>query len=613
MPKVTIDDRTVEVEAGTNLIEAAFKAGVQIPHYCYHPRLTVVGQCRMCLVKIDGMPKLQAGCSTQVMKDGMVVHTELPEVREAQKGMMEFLLINHPLDCPICDQAGECGLQDYAFKHGVSYSRFQFEDKRTYPGRERIPLGGNVMLNMNRCIQCTRCIRFTQEIAGTGELGFFHRGSRTEIGTFPGKQLDNQLATCVVDICPVGALTSTRFRFAERVFYLAKQPSLCTGCEVGCNITIEHRRGAIKRYKPRFNPDVNDYWMCDFGRASFERYRGDAGQPRLTAPRLRRNAGSLDATVSLMARPEAHPGVTEAAAPPAAEVAPVSWKEALDAVARHLRSKSSAGAIAFLGSGFLTTEEAYLFAQLADVAGTPHRSVAVEKGPERHIPNLNGGVTGREAAPNRRGAELAGLAGGLGSTAAAAPLAPASGGNGQAATATAPLAPPSLLDATSLLTGDGAARCAVLVVCDSAFGAAAWDPATVARLRRAQALIVFGWADSPLAQAADVALPVATHAEKDGSFVNVEWRVQRFERAFPPPGQARPAVEALSELLARYDPRWANLTEAAVFDLLAAAVPAFAGLSWHGLPAIGARLDLPQARAFAEPALSAPEDTAAGV
>jgi NADH-quinone oxidoreductase subunit G len=588
VPKVTIDDRTVEVETGTNLIDAAFKAGVHIPHYCYHPRLSVVGQCRMCLVKVAGMGKLQAGCATQVMKDGMVVHTDLPEVKEAQQGMMEFLLINHPLDCPICDQAGECGLQDYAFKHGVAFSRFQFEDKRTYPGRERIPLGGNVLLNMNRCIQCTRCIRFTEEIAGTAELGFFHRGARTEIGTFPGKQLDNQLATCVVDICPVGALTSTRFRFAERVFYLEKRPSLCTGCEVGCNITIEHRRGAIKRYKPRFNPDVNDYWMCDYGRATFERYRD---LPRLSAPRLRqagpRGGARGVATDPLRPRPDlaARPPAPAPASPP---VAPVSWREALDAVARHLRSRSAEDAVAFLGSGFLTTEEAYLFARLADVAGTPHRSVAVELGPERHIPNLQGGVTGREAAPNRRGAELGGLAS---ATAAAGPV----------------------LDAESLLHGDGAARCAVLVVCDSDFGAAAWDPATVERLRRARVLIVFGWADSPLAQAADVALPVATHAEKDGTFVNAEWRVQRFERAFPAPGQARPAVEALSELLARYDARWANLGAAAVFDRLAAELPAFAGLSWHHLPATGAALDLPAARAFPEPHLQAPEDTAVGI
>jgi NADH-quinone oxidoreductase subunit G len=581
VPKVTIDDRTVEVEAGTNLIEAGFKAGVQIPHYCYHPRLSIVGQCRMCLVKIDGMGKLQAGCSTQVMKDGMVVHTTTPEVREAQKGMMEFLLINHPLDCPICDQAGECGLQDYAFKHGVAFSRFQFEDKRTYPGRERIPLGGNVMLNMNRCIQCTRCIRFTQEVAGTGELGFFNRGARTEIGTFPGKQLDNQLATCVVDICPVGALTSTRFRFAERVFYLAKQPSLCTGCEVGCNITIEHRRGVIKRYKPRFNPDVNDYWMCDHGRATFERYRD---VPRLEAPRLLRDAGV--STAPMMRRPDL------AAPPPAAKAPPppavVSWKEALDAVARHLRSKSAEGAIAFLGSGFLTTEEAYLFAQLADVVGTPHRAVAVDLGPERHIPNLAGGVTGREAAPNRRGAELAGL----GATA------PGQGAGDGAAGGS--------LDAARLLAGDGAARCSVLIVCDSDFGAGAYDPATVERLRRARVLIVFGWADSPLARAADVALPVATHAERDGTFVNVQWRVQRFERAFPPPGQARPLVAALSELLARYDPRWANLDEPAVFALLAAEIAAFAGLSWRGLPATGAALDLPQAHPNPEPQGNAP-------
>ena len=589
MPKVTIDDRTVEVEAGTNLIDAAFKAGVHIPHYCYHPRLSVVGQCRMCLVKVAGMGKLQAGCATQVMKDGMVVHTDLPEVKEAQQGMMEFLLINHPLDCPICDQAGECGLQDYAFKHGVAFSRFQFEDKRTYPGRERIPLGGNVLLNMNRCIQCTRCIRFTEEIAGTAELGFFHRGARTEIGTFPGKQLDNQLATCVVDICPVGALTSTRFRFAERVFYLDKRPSLCTGCEVGCNITIEHRRGAIKRYKPRFNPDVNDYWMCDYGRATFERYRD---LPRLTAPRLRQEGAALGvATDPMRPRPDLGGTDTTRRRRPEAPT-PVSWREALDAVARYLRSRSAEGAIAFLGSGFLTTEEAYLFAQLADVAGTPHRSVAVELGPERHIPNLQGGVTGREAAPNRRGAELAGLASG-------------SAGDGEAAGAS--------LDAESLLRGDGAARCAVLVVCDSDFGAAAYDPVIVERLRRARVLIVFGWADSPLAQAADVALPVATHAEKDGTFVNVEWRVQRFERAFSPPGQARPAVEALSELLTRYDARWANLGAPAVFDRLAAELPAFAGLSWHHLPATGAALDVPAARAFPEPHLQAPEDTAVGI
>ncbi len=550
MPKITINDRTVEVEAGTNVIEAGLKAGVQIPHYCYHPRLSVVGQCRMCLVEISDngkkMPKLQTACSSYITKDGWSVRTDVPEVVEAQKGMMEFFLINHPLDCPICDQAGECGLQDYSFKHGVAFSRFQYEDKRTYPGRERIPLGANVVLNMNRCIQCTRCIRFTEEIAGTGELGFFNRGARVEIGTFPGKELSNPLATCVVDICPVGALTSTRFRFAERVWYLDKKPSLCTGCEVGCNITMEHRRGDIKRYKPRFNVEVNDYWMCDYGRASFERYKS---VPRLVSPKVRGNA--------------------------------TTWKDALDAVHRGLQEAQ--GETAFLGSGNLTTEEAWLFAQLADGLGSPHRTVPVDIGPERTIPNTKGPnnkgeITGREMAPNRRGAELAGLnTGGL-----------------------------------DVLQGDGAERCGALIVCDSDFSQAAHSKDTVERLRQAKLLVVFGWADSPLAQVADVVLPVAHHGEKDGTFVNVEHRLQKFVSAFPAPGQVRPALEVLSDLLSRFDPSWAGLTTGKVFDRMASAIPALAGLSWRTLPATGASLNVPGSQAPRipdQPAEAVPEVT----
>jgi NADH-quinone oxidoreductase subunit G len=537
MPTVTIDGRAVDVERGTNLIEAGRQIGVHIPHYCYHPRLSVVGQCRMCLVEIEGMPKLQAACSVQVGKDGMVVRTDVPAVKEAQKGMMEFFLINHPLDCPICDQAGECGLQDYAFKHGQGFSRFEYEDKRTYPGRERIPLGSNVLLNMNRCIQCTRCIRFTEEIAGTGELGFFNRGARTEIGTFPGKPLDNPLATNVVDICPVGALTSTRFRFAERVWYLDKKPSICTGCDVGCNITLEHRRGKIRRYKPRFNPEVNDYWMCDFGRQTFERY----GQlPRLTAPRVRTavegNGGSA--------------------------ATPVSWRSALDTAHRAL--SEAGGRVAVLGSGGLSNEEAFLVARIAQAAGAADRAVIAETGPERTIPNTKGGITGRETAPNRRGAELAGLGGG---------------------------------DAAGYLEGDAAAGCEVLVVADSDFGGGAHDPATVERLRRARTLIVLGWADTPLAAAADLALPLGTHAESGGTYVNCEWRVQRFEPSFPPPGEVLPGFGVLAGLLSRFEPDggWEGISDAEVFDRLAAAVPAFAGLALATLPPTGAPLAVAEA------------------
>jgi len=543
MPRVTINGRSIEVPAGTNVVEAAKKVGVQIPHYCYHPRLSIVGQCRMCLVQVDGQPKLQAGCSMTVQKDGMEVRTDVPEVEEGQRAMMEILLINHPLDCPICDQSGECGLQDYAFKHGQAFSRFRFEEKRTYPGRERIPLGPNVLLNMNRCIQCTRCVRFTQEVSKTGSLGFFNRGARTEIGTFPGKELDDPLSGNVVDICPVGALTSTRFRFAERVWYLDKKPSICTGCDVGCNVTLEHRRGQIRRYKPRANPAVNDYWMCDYGRGTFERYRE---LPRLAAPKVRREGRQ----------------------------APAGWKEALDAVHSALTSRSSAGSIAFLAGPHLTTEEAHLLSRLADRVGSPHRGVWVDGGPERTIPRPGGAISGSEAGPNRRGAELAGLA-----------------------------TPEGGLSARDLVEGDGAADCAVLVVADSDFGAGAHEPETVARLRRAGTLVVLGWADTPLAREADVALPIATHAETSGTFVNVENRLQRFERAFPAPGQSRPGVEVLGDLLSRFGGEWSDeVTPGEVFDRMAADQPAFSGLAWEEIPATGAALQAPTEFPEPEPA-----------
>jgi NADH-quinone oxidoreductase subunit G len=437
MPTVNINGRSIEVEAGTNVIEAAKKVGVNIPHYCYHPRLSVVGQCRMCLVQVDGHPKLQAGCSMTVQKDGMEIRTDVPEVEEAQRAMMEFLLINHPLDCSICDQAGECGLQDYAFKHGQAFSRFKYEEKRTYPGRERIPLGPNVLLNMNRCIQCTRCVRFTREVSETGSLGFFNRGARTEIGTFPGAELDDDLSTNVVDICPVGALTSTRFRFAERVWYLTKEPSLCTGCEVGCNVTVEHRKGAIRRYKPRENHQVNDFWMCDYGRSSHERY---GMLPRLATPRIadsRQQDGFRETT----------------------------WREALDAVAQAVRDAD--GSVAVLGSADQTTEEAWMLAQVADRIGASSRGVHVEHGPRRRIPNPNlpgGEIVGTEHGPNRRGAELAGLDGDL--------------------------------DVQSIggIGGiGGIGEGGVLIVADSDLGAVAHEPEAIARFRAAGTLIVFGF------------------------------------------------------------------------------------------------------------------------
>jgi NADH-quinone oxidoreductase subunit G len=307
---------------------------------------------------------------------------------------------------------------------------------------------------------------------------------------------------------------------------------------------MEHRRGDIKRYKPRYNVEVNDYWMCDYGRSTHERYKKT---PRLTTPRVRTEGGNGNGHAPFTAS---------------------TWQNALDAVHRRLQAAQGTGEIAFLGSAFLTCEEAYLFGKLADATGSPHRSVPTDVGPAWTIPRFERPpIQGREQAPNRRGAELAGLAAGEGKT----------------------------LTGEDLLQGDGAARCEVLVVCDSDFGLGAYTQETVERLRQAKFLIVFGWADSPLAQVADVALPVSHHGEKDGTFVNVEWRVQRFERAFPPPGQTRAAVEALGDLLSRFDAAWANQSPGKVFDRLAGELPAFAGLNWHDLPATGAALNVPGA------------------
>ena len=531
MPTVTIDGRTVEVEPGTNLIDAGQKVGVQIPHYCYHPRLSVVGQCRMCLVKVEGMGGLQPGCTTQVMKDGMVVSVDDEEVRAAQNGMMEFFLINHPLDCPICDQAGECGLQDYSFKHGQAFSRFAYEDKRTYPGKERIPLGPHVVLNMNRCIQCTRCVRFTEEITGTGELGFFQRGARAEIGVFPGRELDNDLSTCVVDICPVGALTSTRFRFAERVWYLDKKPSICTGCDAGCNITIEHRRGKIKRYKPRLNPEVNDYWMCDYGRSTHERYAESA---RLSSPLVRRD-GDLSA---------------------------VAWQDALSVVSQSFfAAQSEEGCAAFLASGFLTNEEAFLFARLAQMLGAGARFTLRESGQTRHIPTAKGGITGSEISPNRRGVELAGLT-------------PAEGS----------------FDLEHLLAGDAAASCCLLFIADSDPGSRLHAADVVDRLRQARRLVVMGWAETPLTRAADVVLPIRMHAEKDGTLVNSEYRLQKLEAAFPAATGIRSGIGVLTDLLGSLDRRWKGLGSAEVFARLAETVDGLDGYELDSLPPDGVGL-----------------------
>lgn len=280
MVKITVDGITVEVPEGINLIEAARFAGVEIPYFCYHPALRVVGQCRVCLVEVEGVPKLSAACCTLV-KDGMVVRTDTERVKKIRAQVMEFLLIHHPLDCPVCDQAGECDLQDFTEAHSFPKSRYT-EEKRITPGLERRQIGPHVFQNQNRCIHCSRCIRVARDIAETGELTFAERGYRAVIETQDGRPLDNPWSACCADVCPVGALTVYDFRFRERVWNLSSSPSICPHCGNGCNIELDHREGVVKRFRPRLNPDINHYWLCDHGRFSYDWMNGgEMFEPRI--------------------------------------------------------------------------------------------------------------------------------------------------------------------------------------------------------------------------------------------------------------------------------------------------------------------------------------------
>ncbi len=266
MPTLKIDNQDITVEPGTTVIEAAKKLGVEIPHFCYHPKLSISGNCRMCLVEVEKFPKPQISCSL-VATDGMVVHTQSENAKKWRKNVLQFILINHPLDCPVCDQAGECKLQNYYLSESVKLSEFQ-EEKVHKP--KKIRLGPQVMLDDERCIMCSRCIRFCDEITKTSELGFTQRGDHIELRPFPGKELNNPYSINTVDICPVGALTSSDFRFKKRVWFLKTADSICSGCSRGCNLRLQYENETVYRYLPRQNEAVNSVWLCDAGRLSYK-------------------------------------------------------------------------------------------------------------------------------------------------------------------------------------------------------------------------------------------------------------------------------------------------------------------------------------------------------
>ncbi|MFA7360691.1 MAG: 2Fe-2S iron-sulfur cluster-binding protein [Candidatus Kapaibacterium sp.] len=336
MPKLIIDNIEVEFNAGQTVIEAARTAGIKIPHFCWHPGLSVSGNCRICLVEIEKLPKLAIACSTAAT-EGMVVHTKSPKVIDSQNAVMEFLLINHPLDCPICDEAGECKLQDYAFKYSKGLSRFDEEKNHK---DKRVSLGPNVMFDQERCISCSRCIRFCDEIAKEPQLTFVQRGEKVTIKTFPGKELDNPYSMNVIEICPVGALTSKHFRFRSRVWDMSFTDSVCPGCSRGCNSVIGVRQNEILRIEPRENSDVNNWWLCDWGRLNTIK---DLSNPekRYNLPMIKPEEEEFEADIMIE----------------------VAWEEAVSKAVSVLSRKK--GHLLFIASPFSTLEDNYTLKKFA--------------------------------------------------------------------------------------------------------------------------------------------------------------------------------------------------------------------------------------------------------
>jgi NADH-quinone oxidoreductase subunit G len=536
MVNVQIDGQWMQFPKGTRLIEACGKAGKFVPRYCYHPKLSSPGNCRMCLIEM-GMPKMgpdrkpelgsdglpvinwiprpQISCAQDV-SEGMAVRTDSPLVQECRKGVMEFLLINHPLDCPICDQAGECRLQEFSVEYGNGNSRF-LEHKVKKP--KNVGIGPRVTLDAERCILCSRCIRFMQEVAHDDVLGFVDRGSHSTIAVHPGKKLDSNYSLNTVDICPVGALTSSDFRFKMRVWFLKETKSICTSCGTGCNTTIGSRENVMYRQTPRENNDVNSVWMCDYGRLNFHHLHGE---DRLLRASFK---GGVEIT---------------------------SWQAAIARAASDLR-KINADELAIIASGTMTNEELWLTSKLAAALGASMLDI---------VPHEEAGddiLLNKDRNPNTNGARMLGL------------------GTGKLG---------------AIASGVKTGKLRALIVLGEDATSTGISEAELAKL---DVLIAIHTSHNITTKHATLILPGAGFAEKRGSMINAKGRLQRLNRAINPPGEARDDWEILRDLIVAISGGSAAGAIEDVFKQMAADVPAFAGLSLSRIGDLGVQLESPRA------------------
>jgi NADH-quinone oxidoreductase subunit G len=532
MTSLSIDGREVNVPDGTTVIQAAEKLGIFIPRYCYHPGLSIAGNCRICLVEVEKIPKLQIACNMPV-SEGMVVHTKSDMAEDGRRAVLEFLLANHPLDCPVCDQSGECDLQNFYMNFGLYNPRFR---EHKVKKQKAVKLGPHVMLDQERCILCSRCVRFTDEITKTGEFGIFNRGDRAELGLYPGDVLDNPYSANVVDICPVGALTESDFRFKARVWYLSSAPTICNGCSQGCNVDLHYvldrphlNDGArVSRIKPRYNPDVNEWWLCDEGRYGFDW----VDRARLTKVR--------------------------GPATEAADSVDDSWEQALTTISAALSAAGSSreqdsSRIGVIASAQLTNEELFLIRQIFQDALGAQVTASVPEEPG----SCDDFLIKADKNPNTLGANLLGLAG---------PHAPDAG---------------QLVDAAI----DG--NIDVLWV----FGhdlVKLFGEQKVRQLSEKLPLFVYsGTNENPTVPLAHWVLPSAAYVEKDGTFVNCHGRVQRIGRAFPPLENSQEDWCILLELAGKLGLPFVWQGPEEIFEALAKALTPFEGLNYETIGAQG--------------------------
>ncbi len=535
--KVKVDGKEVEVPKSmpdplsgkplpTTMIQACAAAKVDVPHYCYHPKLPVAGNCRMCLVEFgtpamgpdrkpivnpDGTPKISKSprpaiaCATPI-SPGMEIYTNTPGVKQMREGVLEFLLINHPLDCPICDQAGECKLQEYSVDYGQSASRF-VEPKVHKP--KRVELGPRIVLDDERCILCTRCIRFTKDIVGDDALGIVNRGSYNTLTAYPGKVFDNNYTLNTVDICPVGALTSKDFRFQMRVWFLKETKSICTSCATGCSIVIGSREEKIYRYEPRENDAVNACWMCDYGRLNYKWIGRDDRLVEIRSPKAETR----------------------------------NWTHVLREISEKL-NHAAQESVAIVASARQSNEELYLLAKLAKKLGALTDSVPRTGEGDKLLLNA-------ERNPNSAGARLTGIA-----------------------------SEPMGSNLPKIAEGIRSGRITKLIVFGEDVTRFGIGPDLLGKL---DLLIVSDILPNETTKLAHYLLPGCAHAEKRGSFTNIKGRVQKFMKAVEPRGDARAEWEFLHELVLQVTGQDGYVSIEGLFNQMAKEVPAFQGLTWASL------------------------------